>query len=106
MLEIAAQEFVPWDPAGPGPAGLPIAVLEADGFTIQAEDAPVGQGDAEDGAGQIVEHGLFPHTPVGNVHDPRGCARRRRADSPQGSASRTRPGTDRAPCGPAPWLAP
>ena len=70
MLEIATQELVPRDPANPGPASLPVAVLEADGFVIQADDAPVGQGDAEDVAGQIVEHGLLPHTPGGNMHDP------------------------------------
>src|SRR5918994_945575 len=58
MLEIATQELVPRDPADPGPSGLPVAVLEADGFLIQADDAPVGQGDAEDVAGQVVEHGL------------------------------------------------
>ena len=39
MLEIATQELVPRDPANPGPAGLPVAVLEADGFTIQVNDA-------------------------------------------------------------------
>src|SRR3954466_1838447 len=48
MLEIATQELVPGDPADPGPAVLPVAVLEADGFVIQADDAPVGEGDAED----------------------------------------------------------
>jgi hypothetical protein len=68
MLEIATQELVPRGPADPGPAGLPVAVLEADGFVIQADDAPVGEGDAEDVAGQIVEHGLFTHTPGGIPH--------------------------------------
>src|SRR4051794_22528042 len=70
MLEIAAQELGPRDPADPGPAGLPVAVLEADGFLIQAEDAPVGERDAEDVARQIVEHGWLAHPPGGNVHDP------------------------------------
>ena len=43
MLEIAAQELGPRDPAGPGPSGLAVAVLKADGFLIQVDDAPVGE---------------------------------------------------------------
>src|SRR4051812_8975113 len=43
---------------------------DADRLVVEADDAGVGESDAKDVAGEIVEHGLFAVAPGGDVEDP------------------------------------
>ena len=70
VLEESADEFGSGDPAGARPAGLAVPVLEGDGVVVDGEDAPIGDGDAEDVSGEVVEdHGLAGR-PGGDMDDP------------------------------------
>src|SRR4051794_4126818 len=70
MLEEAAHELFAAEPAGAPPAGLAVLVLDRDRLVVEADDARVGERDAEDVAGEIVEHGLFALAPGADVKDP------------------------------------
>src|SRR5208283_3373324 len=47
-----------------------VLVLDGDRLVVEADDARVGESDAKDVAGEIVEHGLFATPPGGDVEDP------------------------------------
>src|SRR4051794_33988338 len=70
VLEEAAHELVATEPAGAPPAGLAVLVLEADPVVVEADDAGVGERDAEDVAGEVVEHRLLTLAPGADVEDP------------------------------------
>src|ERR1700761_5859916 len=70
VLEEAAHELVAAEPAGSPPAGLAILVLDRDPVVVEADDAGVGERDAEDVAGEVVEHRLFAVAPGADVKDP------------------------------------
>ncbi len=70
VLEEAAHELVAAEAAGSPAAGLAVLVLDGDRFVVEADDAGVGESDAKDVAGEVVEHGLFAVAPGGDVEDP------------------------------------
>ena len=61
----------PLEAAGSRAAGLAFLVLDGDRFVVETDDAGVGESDAKDVAGEVVEHGLFAVAPGGDVEDPR-----------------------------------
>jgi len=75
VLEEAAHEFVAAQAAGSLPAGLAFLVLDADRLVVEADDPCVGESDAKDVAGEVVEYGLLTGAPGGNVEDPAGAPR-------------------------------
>ena len=60
----------PLSSAGLRAAGLAVLVLDGDRFLVEADDARVGESDAKDVAGEIVEHRLFAVAPGGDMEDP------------------------------------
>lgn len=72
MLAEAAQELVTGHGAGPPLPGAAVAllVLEGDRVVVDRRDPAVGDGSAEDVAGQVIEHGLFAFAPRNAVNDP------------------------------------
>src|SRR5208282_6572797 len=70
VLEEAAHELLAAQAAGSRAAGLAFLVLDGHRLVIEADDPGVGQSDAKDVAGQVVEHGLFAVAPGGDVEDP------------------------------------
>ena len=70
MLEEAAHELIAAETAGSRAAGLAFPVLDGDRFVVETDDAGVGESDAKDVAGEVVEHGLFAVAPGGDVEDP------------------------------------
>ena len=70
MLEEAADELVAGEPAGPPARGFALLVADGDGCVVETDDAGVGDGDAEDVAGEVVEHGLLALAPWRDVDDP------------------------------------
>src|SRR3954451_5670121 len=70
VLEEAAHELVAAEPAGASLAGLAVLVVEADPVVVEADDAGIGERDAEDIAGEIVEHRLFALAPGADVKHP------------------------------------
>src|SRR6201996_8502086 len=71
MLEDAAHDRVAAEPAGTSAAGLAILVLDRDRLVVAVDDAGVGERDAEDIAGEVVDHRLFTIAPGTDVEDPR-----------------------------------
>jgi hypothetical protein len=59
VLEEAAHELLAGDAAHPPSVGLALLVADDDGLIVEADDAGVGDGDAEDVAGEVAEHGLL-----------------------------------------------
>ena len=57
-------------------AGLAFLVLDGDRFVVEADDPGIGESDAKDVAGEVVEHRLFAVAPGGDVEDPRPAPRR------------------------------
>ncbi|MGB8527905.1 MAG: hypothetical protein WCD75_13910, partial [Rhodoplanes sp.] len=53
------RKLVAAETAGALPAGLAVAVRDGDAGVVEADDAGVGDGDAENIAGEVVEHGLL-----------------------------------------------
>ena len=70
MLEEAAHEFMAAQTAGSPATGLAFPVLDGDRFVVETDDAGVGESDAKDIAGEVLEHGLFAVAPGGDVEDP------------------------------------
>ena len=70
VLEEAAHEFMAAQSAGSLSAGLAFLVLDGDRLVVEIDDAGVGESDAKDIAGEVVEHGLLAVAPGGNVEDP------------------------------------
>ena len=70
VLEEAAHEFVAAQAAGSLPTGLAFLVLDGDGLVVEAGNPRVGESDAKDVTGKVVEHGLCTGAPSGNVEDP------------------------------------
>ena len=70
VLEEAAHELLPGDPAHPPSVGFALLVADGDGLIVEADDAGIGDGDAEDVAGEVVEHGLLALAPGRAVDDP------------------------------------
>src|SRR5689334_21893399 len=70
VLEKAAHELLAAEPAGAPPAALAVLVLDRDRLVIETDDAGVGESDAEDVAGEVVEHGLLAVAPGADVEDP------------------------------------
>src|SRR5208337_2220608 len=70
VLEEAAHEFHAAEAAGSQAACLAFLVLDGDRFVVETDDAGVGESDAKDVAGEIVENGLFAAAPAGDVEDP------------------------------------
>jgi hypothetical protein len=70
VLEEAAHELVAAEAAGPRVAGLAVLVLDSDRFVVEADDAGVGESDAKDVAGEVLEHRLFTVSPGGDMNDP------------------------------------
>ena len=79
VLEEATHEFVAAQPAGSRSAGLAFLVLDGDRLVVEPDDAGVGESDAKDVAGEVVEHRLFTGAPSGDVEDP-WCAPHRVGD--------------------------
>jgi hypothetical protein len=86
VLEEAAHEFVAAQSAGSLSAGLAFLVLDGDHLVVEIDDPSVGESDAKDVAGEVVEHGLLAVAPGGNVQDP-GRAPHRVADDEVGAFS-------------------
>src|SRR5689334_11238815 len=59
MLQEPAHELFARDPAGAPAVGLAFLVAEGDAAGIEVDDAAVGDGDAEDVAGKVIEHRLL-----------------------------------------------
>ena len=71
VLEETTDELVASD-AARAPAGrFALRASEGHGILIEREDARVSDGDAEDIAGEIVEHGLLALASGRDVDDPR-----------------------------------
>src|SRR5690242_16062572 len=70
VLEEAAHELLAAEPAGAPLAGLAVLVLDRDRLVVEIDDAGVGERDAEDVAGEVVEHRWFTVTPGADVKDP------------------------------------
>ena len=70
VLEKAADELMSLERLRAIAIGRSVLVAEGDGLIIDGEDAPVGDGDAEDIAGEIFERGLFTLAPRGDVDHP------------------------------------
>ena len=70
VLEKAANELVTIDTAGPPTGRFALLVSEGDGAIVEADDAGVGNSDAEDVSGEIFEDGLLTLAPASDVHDP------------------------------------
>src|SRR5271154_4889767 len=70
MLQKVAHELVAAQAGGPPLHRLTIFVADSDAFVVEADNATVGDGDAEHVAGEIAEHGLFAFAPGSTVHDP------------------------------------
>ena len=78
---------------------LRLRVRDGDAGVVEADDAGVGDGDAEDIAGEVVEHGLLALSPGGDVGDPVGVPDRVGDDEVghrRRSSARTLPRTLRA----------
>ena len=59
VLEEAAHELLAGDAAHPPAVGFAMLVADGDSLVVEADDASVGDRDAEDVAGKIIEHGLL-----------------------------------------------
>ena len=70
MLEEAADEFVAGDLAGPPTRGFALLVSDGHGVIVESGDAGVGDGDAKDIAGEVVEHRLLALAPWRDMDDP------------------------------------
>src|ERR1700750_3093997 len=71
VLEEATHELVAAEPAGAPLAALAVLVLDGDPVVVEADDAGIGERDAEDVAGEVVEHGLLTVAAGADVKDPR-----------------------------------
>src|SRR4051812_29622553 len=56
--------------AGSRAPGLAVLVLDRNGFIIETGDPGIGESDAKDITGEVVEHRLFAVAPGGDVEDP------------------------------------
>ena len=63
VLQEPAHELMARDAAGPPSVRLALLVANGDAVVVEADDAGVGDGHAEDVAGEVVEHGLLAFTP-------------------------------------------
>ncbi len=63
VLQEPAHELVARDAAGSPAVGFAVLVADGDGLVVEADDAGVGDGDAEHVAGEVVEHGLLAVSP-------------------------------------------
>src|ERR1700722_7611424 len=70
VLEEAAHEFVAAQSAGSRSAGLAFLVFDCDRLVVEPDDPSVGESDAKDVAGEVVEHRLLTGAPGGDVEDP------------------------------------
>ena len=70
VLEEAAHELLAGDTAHPPAVGFAMLVADGDRLIVEGDDAGVGDGDAEDIAGEIIEHGLFALAPGRSMDDP------------------------------------
>ena len=70
VLEEAAHELLAAEAEGSRAVGPAFLVLDGDRFVVETDDAGVGESDAKDVAGEIVENGLFAAAPGGDVEDP------------------------------------
>ena len=70
MLEKTPNELM----AGHGflamAVGRPVLVAEGDGVFVDGQNAPVGDGDAEGVAGEVIEGGLLAFAPWRDMDDP------------------------------------
>src|SRR3954469_18650187 len=57
VLKEATHEFLTGDADGSPSVRFTMLVANGDGLVVKADDAAVGDGDAEDVSSQIVEHG-------------------------------------------------
>ena len=64
---------------------------------VETDDPGVGESDAKDVAGEVVEHGLFAVAPGGDVEDPARAPHRVGDDEIRASFGAAAPGTCRAP---------
>ena len=79
VLEEAAHELVAAEAAGSRAAGLAVLVSNGDGLVVEVGDAGVGESDAKDITGEVIERRLFAVAPGGDVKHP-GLAPRRVGD--------------------------
>ena len=70
MLEEAAHELLAGDAAGPPSVGFAMLVADGDGLVVEPDDTGVGDRDAEDVAGEVIEHGLLALAPGRAMDDP------------------------------------
>jgi hypothetical protein len=70
VLEEPAHELGTFQRAGAPAVGLPVLVAKGDGAFVEGDDARVGNGDAEDVASQVSQHGVFTLTPAGDPDNP------------------------------------
>ena len=63
VLEEAAHELLAGDAAHPPAVGFAMLVADGDSLVVEADDASIGDRDAEDVAGEIIEHGLLAFAP-------------------------------------------
>src|SRR4051812_11997915 len=71
MLQETAHELFARGPAGAPAIGLAVLVAEGDAVGIEVNDAAVGDGNAEDVAGEVIEHRLLTVAPGGAMDNPR-----------------------------------
>jgi hypothetical protein len=60
-------------------------------MVVESDDPSVGERDAKDVAGEIVEHGVLPVAPGGNVEDPSRAPHRVRDDEARAFSEQQRP---------------
>src|ERR1700691_1577884 len=70
VLEEAAHELLAGDTAHPPAVGFAMLVADGDRLIVEGDDAGIGDGDAEDIAGEIIEHGLLALAPGRAMDDP------------------------------------
>src|SRR5579863_10683259 len=70
VLEEAAHELLAGDAADPPAVGFAMLVADSDRLIVEADDSGVGDRDAEDVAGEVVEHGLLALAPGRAMDDP------------------------------------
>ena len=76
VLEEAAYELLAGNAAGPPTVGFAMLVADGDSLIVEGDDAGVGDGDAEDVAGEVIQDGVIALAPGRAVDTTQGFMRR------------------------------
>jgi hypothetical protein len=85
VLHEPTDELFTRDPAGAPAVGFALLVAERHGLVVEADNSVIGDGHAEDVAGQVIQDRLLTFTPGGAVDNP-GLRPRRRGQDQVGTS--------------------